>query len=339
MFTGEKSLVVGSQRIQSSIRWSYHEAEPERVNRVASHGERQPGFVLDAGFVLQVGIPARQEVEVVQRREAEVARHGGFRHDVTALRAGSRRRGPEPWPISCRRLFAQDGRQAEPLRGPPFGRHGGVDLDAPLVVAHDRLVALLQDDVLVGAPDEVLVQRDVGREEPLVSHGVFSRRLPVEGVDPASGAGHGGHDAVARVAAVVVGHPCMDVSGLRADLPVAAQAVPREDAAERVLPLAVLEPGVVGVVGRQQRQFAVRVDIPGVQSEAVAAAGVVIDLLQHVRRRTRRSCSAPPDSTTRRCSSPRRRCSPSCRGCGICSRSARTGKRLGSIPASARRPT
>ena len=126
------------------------------------------------------------------------------------------------------------------------------------------------------------MQRQIGREEPLVSDGVFSRRLPVEGVDPAARTGHRGHHAVARIAPVVVGHPRMDVSGPCAHLPVAAQVIPREDAAERTLALAVFELGVVGIVGRQQRQFAVRTDIPRIQSEAVAAAGVVVDLLQHV---------------------------------------------------------
>ena len=123
---------------------------------------------------------------------------------------------------------------------------------------------------------------EVRREEPPVADGVLRIRFAVKGVDPAARTGHRGHGPVAAVALVVVGHPRVDVARPRADFPVAAQVVPAEDAAQGVFPLAVFEVALVGVVGRQHRQLAVRVDVPGVQPETVAASGVVVDLLQDV---------------------------------------------------------
>ena len=256
----------------------------QRVRALLSHGERQSGFVSDALFAVQAGVAARQEVEVVERREAVVARDGGLRHDVAAPgKQAVGEEGRDDWrPGGSVHGFAHDDRQAQPLRGTPLGRQGAVEFDASLVIADDGLVALLADDVLVGAFDEVLVCRQPGREEPFAADGILSVSLPVEGVDPAPRTGHGLQDAVALVAPVVVGRPRMHVSGFRRRLPVPAVVVPREDAAQGVFALAVFELRVVGVVGRQQGQFPVGIDVPGVQPEAVAFPGVVVDLLQHV---------------------------------------------------------
>ena len=128
----------------------------------------------------------------------------------------------------------------------------------------------------------MLVCREAGREKPFFADGIFSDHLPVERVDLAPRTGHGVHYAVAGVPAIVVGHPCMDIPRFRRDFPVVPVVVPREDAAQGVFALAVLDLRVVGIVGRQQGQLPVGIDIPSVQSEAVAAPGVVVDLLQYV---------------------------------------------------------
>ena len=255
----------------------------QRIDSLFPHGERQSGFVLESALVFQVGISARQEIEVVERREAVVARYGCFGHDIPLPgkqvigKEGRNRR-----PLGPVHLLPHDDRHTQPLRGPPLGRHRSVEFDAAFVVADDTFAALLENDILVRAFYEMLVHGNIGRKEPFISDGIFSVRLPVERIYLAPRTGHGVHYPVAGVPAVVVGHPRMNIPGLCRDFPVAAQVVPREDAAQGVFALAVFEIRIVGVVGGQQCQFPVGIDIPCVQPEAVAASGVVVDFLQDV---------------------------------------------------------
>ena len=58
--------------------------------------------------------------------------------------------------------------------------------------------------------------------------------------------------------------------------------VPREHRAEGLLALAVLKVGRVAMVDGEHGQLAVRVDVPGIESEPVVLARVVVDLLQEV---------------------------------------------------------
>ena len=220
-----------------------------------AHGERNPRIVGPAALPAQVGIAARQEIEIVEGGEAEVARDGGLGYDVAPLGeyAVEEKGGDEGRPLRAEQLLAQDDRNAETLDGPPFGRETARKFDASLVVADYRLVALLRNDVFVGASDQMLVGRERSGEKPLAADAVFAVGLPVERVDAAARAGHGHHCAVAHVAPVVVGHPGVDVSRLGGGFPVAAQMVPRHDAAESLLALAVLEPEVRRIVGREHR--------------------------------------------------------------------------------------
>ena len=259
-------------------------AAAQLVDLLFAHVETHSGIVGEAVLVLQVGVAARQEIEVVQRREAVVARDGGFDHHVALAREQpvDEECRDERRPLVARHLLAQDERQTQRFDRLPLGGNGAGELDTPLVVPDDGLVPVLKDDVLVLAAHQMLVGRHVGGEEPSLVRRVFALRLPVERVHPAAGTGHRSPVVRRHLAAVVVGHPRVDVAAFHAELPPLPEVIPREDAPEGLFALAVLEVGGVAVVGREHRKLAVGVDIPGVQTQPVAFARVVVHLLQEV---------------------------------------------------------
>ncbi|GFH88733.1 hypothetical protein IMSAGC001_04178 [Bacteroides acidifaciens] len=143
-------------------------------------------------LVSQIGIAAREEIEVVQGREAVVARYGGLGDDVSLFRqyAVDEKRGDERHPLVSVHLLAQHHRHAHAVYGLPLRRKGAREFHAPLVVANDGLVAVLQDDVLVLAAHQMLVKRYVGGEEPAFRGAVLALRLTVERIDLAARARH-----------------------------------------------------------------------------------------------------------------------------------------------------
>ena len=179
-------------------------------------------------LVSQVGIAARQEVEVVQCREAVVARYGGLGDNVSLFRqdAVDEKCGDKRHPLIAVHLFAQHHRQPHAVDGLPFGRKGAREFHAPLVVAHDGLVAVLQDDVLVLAAHQMLVKRNVGSEEPPFRGAVLALRLTVERVHLAARTRHGGPVVGGYLPLVVVSHPRVDIAAFHADFPVAFNVVP-----------------------------------------------------------------------------------------------------------------
>ena len=164
----------------------------------------------------------------------------------------------------------------------PLGGYGAGELHTSLVIAHDGFAAVLQDDVLVLAAHQMLVCRHAGGQEPPSRRAVFGLRLPVEGIHLAARAGHRSPVSGGHLPFVVVGHPRVDVAAFHADFPVALDVVPRKDAAESLLPLAVLEIGGIAVVGREHRKFPVGIDVPRIQTQFIAFAGIVIDLLKQM---------------------------------------------------------
>ena len=124
------------------------------------------------------------------------------------------------------------------------------------------------------------MRRNGGGEEPLRADIILAIDLPVEGVYLAARAGHRGHNAIARITLIVVGHPRVDIARLGRHLPRTAQVVPRQHASEGMLTLAVIELGSLTVVGGEHRQLAVGVYVPRTQTETLAAIGVIVGLLQ-----------------------------------------------------------
>ena len=144
------------------------------------------------------------------------------------------------------------------------------------------MVAILRDDILVSAFHEVLMSGEVGGEEPLVAQIVFRLCLSIQGVDGATGASHVCHDTIAQVALVVVCHPCVDVTRLGCQLQVPAPTVPGEDTTEGVLALTILKVGFLAMIHGEHGQLAVGIDIPGIQTQAVALQGIVVHLLKDI---------------------------------------------------------
>ena len=123
-------------------------------------------------------------------------------------------------------LFAQHHRQPHAVDGLPFRRKGAREFHAPLVVADDGLVAVLQDDVLVLAAHQMLVKRNVGSEEPPFRGAVLALRLTVERVHLAARTRHGRPVVGGYLPLVVVSHPRVDIAAFHADFPVAFNVVP-----------------------------------------------------------------------------------------------------------------
>ena len=128
----------------------------------------------------------------------------------------------------------------------------------------------------------MLVHRKVGRKEPLVADGIFALDLAEKRIDPAARADHLRHVAVAERLLEIVGHPRMDIPRLGSYLPILAEMIPLQDAAQRLLALHVGVVVVLLVVDRQHRDAARRMDVPRLQSETVAVAGIVVKFLQQV---------------------------------------------------------
>ena len=180
----------------------------QRVGASAPHGERNAAVVTDTVLLFQVGIAARQEIEVVERRETEVTRHGGFGHHPAAVRKHviGEEGGDDRRPVVAEHLLAQRQRQPQPVRRLVLGRNVTRQLDAPLIVADLHLLAVAAEllrifhrqDVLVDAFDQMLVHRKVGRKEPLVADGIFALDLAEKRIDPAARADHLRHVAVAE---------------------------------------------------------------------------------------------------------------------------------------------
>ena len=136
---------------------------PQGVNSVAARSERQTGVVGEAVLLFQVGVAARQEVEVVQRREAVVARNGGLGDEVAAFRdqiVGEEGRN-DRCPLRAEHLFAQAYRKAQALGGAVADRHVSRQFDASFVITDGhfgfvavgigRLLVVHRDDVFVDA--------------------------------------------------------------------------------------------------------------------------------------------------------------------------------------------
>ena len=91
------------------------------------------------------------------------------------------------------------------------------------------------------------------------------------------------HYAVTQVTLIVIGHPGVDISRLSSEFPIFAQMIPRENTSEGLLTLSILEVSGIAVVDGQHRQLSIRIDVPRIESQAVALARVVVDLLQQVK--------------------------------------------------------
>ena len=245
-------------------------------------------------LLFQVGVAARQEVEVVQRRETVVARNGGLGDEVAAFRdqiVGEEGRNDRR-PFRAEHLFAQAYRKAQTLGGAVADRHVSRQFDAAFVITDGhfgfvavgigRLLVIHRDNVFVDASYQMLVCRNGCREKPLLPEVVFSIHLAEEGVDRAARADHLLHFPVAELPFVVVGHPGMDITGFDAHFPLFAQVIPRKDAAQGLFALLVQVVVILLVIDRQHRKSPLRIDIPGLQSETVAVSGIVIDLLQRM---------------------------------------------------------
>ena len=74
----------------------------------------------------------------------------------------------------------------------------------------------------------------------------------------------------------------MDIPRLGSHLPILAEMIPLQDAAQRLLALHVGVVVVLLVVDRQHRDAARRMDVPRLQSETVAVAGIAVKFLQQV---------------------------------------------------------
>ena len=203
-------------------------AAAQFVDTLFADLETDARVVAESVLVSQVGIAARQEVEVVQCREAVVARYGGLGDNVSLFRqdAVDEKRGDERHPLVSVHLLAQHHRHTHAVDGLPFRREGAREFHAPLVVAHDGLVAVLQDDVLVLAAHQMLVKRNVGSEEPPFRGAVLALRLTVERVHLAARTRHGGPVVGGYLPLVVVSHPRVDIAAFHADFPVAFNVVP-----------------------------------------------------------------------------------------------------------------
>ena len=256
----------------------------QRIYPFLPYGKRYPAVVREPRFGYEVGVPARLEIEVVERGITVVARYGGFCPDRPAFRDQVVRieRRDERRPLRTVHLFAQRDGQPQPFGGHPFGRDAGRKLRARVVVSDGLSVHVLRDDPAVVVRDEMLVQVGLCREEPFAAYVVLPFARDEERVVPVPGGGHVLQFPVAHVVGVVVGEPAVDVSGLGRDFPVPAQVIPRQHAAQRAFALFVDEFLRIAVIGRHAPQPALRGDQPGVQAEPVSVARVVIGLLQQV---------------------------------------------------------
>ena len=68
----------------------------ERIDALFSHGERKPCIVGETVLLFQVGVAARQEVEVVERREPVVARDSTIQEDWRYITDAMRMRDVSP---------------------------------------------------------------------------------------------------------------------------------------------------------------------------------------------------------------------------------------------------
>ena len=244
----------------------------QRIGTPAPHGKRHAAVVGKTVLLFQIGIAARQEIEVVERRKSEISRDGGLCHHFSAVRKHviGEKGGNDRRPFVAEHLFAQRQRKAQPLRGLVFGRHVSRQLDAPLIVADLHLFAIAfellrilhRKNILIHALDQMLMQGDIGREEPLAADGILPFDLTEEGVDLAARTDHLRQRSVSQRFLEVVGHPRMDVSRFSAHLPILADMVPLQDAAQRLFALHVGIVGILLVVDRQHRNAAFRMDVP-----------------------------------------------------------------------------
>ena len=83
----------------------------------------------------------------------------------------------------------------------------------PLVIAHDGLATVLQDDVLVLAPYQMLVCRYIGGEKTFFIQRILSLRLTVKRVYIAAGAGHRRPVVRCDLTLVVVGLSLIHIYG------------------------------------------------------------------------------------------------------------------------------
>ena len=264
----------------------------ERIDALFSHGERKPCIVGETVLLFQVGVAARQEVEVVERREPVVARDGGLGHDVAPL--GNRIIGEEGWnnrgPLRPEHLFAQRERQAQPVGGHPLGRNIPRQFDAPLVITHDhffivplryRLGIELQH-VPVLALHEMLVHGDIGSKEPFLADVVLPFDGAVKRIDETPRANHLRPVPVTFVLREIVSLPRMYIPSTSPDLIIFSPMIPRKNTAESLFTLFVAILRIGTIIDVEHRNAAPRMDIPRLQSEPVAPARVVISLLEHV---------------------------------------------------------
>ena len=234
-------------------------ADAERQGFRRTRVEADARVICPAVFAAQVGIAAGEKIHIVERREFMIFRHGGAQHDIACARQqgigkeGRNHRRPR----IAEHIFADYRRQAYAVGRLPFGRRRGRQFDTAFVIADDALVALLKYDLLVLAAHEMLMCGETERENPAFRRIVCAVEASEEGIDAASRARHIDAVAFGDFAAVVVGHPRMDISAAQAETQFLATAIPREDAAEGVFALTVLEITLVAVVSREHRQLSV----------------------------------------------------------------------------------
>ena len=134
------------------------------------HRERQPHVVCEAVLAFQVGITARQKIEVVQRGKTVVPGDGCFRHDIAFFRQypvdeeSRDNRGP----FRTEHILAKNKRGGKTIDRPPFRRNGTGKLDTSLVIPDNSLVTFLRDDIFVRAFHQMLVYGNTGREQPFL---------------------------------------------------------------------------------------------------------------------------------------------------------------------------
>ena len=110
----------------------------QRVAVFPSDGEFYAAVIGESVFFFQIDIAAGKKIEVVERREAIVARDGCLGDDIPLFREddiGEKCRN-DRCPFRSVHLFTQRERQPQPLPRPPFDRHAAFQFDTPFVVTY-----------------------------------------------------------------------------------------------------------------------------------------------------------------------------------------------------------
>ena len=188
-----------------------------------------------------------------------ISRDRAFQHHIAAPRhksvdkqCGNHRRN------SVAKHFLPDHRRhSKPLQRLPFRRCRSRQLDAPLVITDNSLIAILKNDIAILRAHKMLVCRHSGCEKPLFSGCKLTLGLTVERVDPASRARHRCHIALGHLTLVVISHPSVDISASKPQLPFAAIVVPVDNGTQRLLPLTIFKIALLAIVGGQHRKLAI----------------------------------------------------------------------------------